>query len=169
MSYPQKRTLVTISAMALIYAVFWIYTASKLLITDPLRTWAITMLIFSGITVAAMIVVQILFHILLSVGAAVKETIKEAVLDPNNIDEAKISQSVEAEFIEDERDKMLALKSRQVSYGISGFGFLAGLVSLVLNAPPAVMLNIVFGAGFLGAVIEGIVTLIFYQKGFSNA
>ncbi len=169
MSYPQKRTLVTISAMALIYAAYWIYTSSRLLITDPLRTWAITMLVFGGITVAVMIAVQILFHVLLSVGAAVKEAVKEAVKDPNNIDEIKIGQSVEAEFIEDERDKMLALKSRQVSYGISGAGFLAGLVSLVLNAPPSVMLNILFGAGFLGAVVEGIVTLIFYRKGFSNA
>lgn len=169
MSYPQKRTLVTIFAFALIYAAYWIYTSSRMLLSDPLRSWAIIMLIFGGITVAAMIVVQVLFHVLLSVGAAVKEAVKEAVNDPENIDEAKIGQSVESQFIEDERDKMLALKSKQVSYGISGFGFLAGLVSLVLNAPPVVMLNIVFGAGFLSTVVEGLVTLIFYRKGFSNA
>lgn len=163
MSYPQKRTLVTIFAMTLIYAAYWIYASSNLQIGDPLNNWAITMLIFGGVTVIAMVIVQILFHIFLSVGIAVRET----VMDPN-VDGDKISQSVKREFIEDERDRMLALKSSQVGSSIYGIGFFAGLISLVFYAPPALMLNIVFAAGFLGSVIEGVVNLIYYRRGFSN-
>ncbi len=111
-----------------------------------------------------MVIVQILFHVLLSVEIAVKE----AVTDPD-VDDKKIGQTIKNEFIEDERDKMVSQKSMQVGYIIRGGGLIAGLISLVLNAPPAVMLNIIFAAIFLGSVIEGIVTLIYYRKGFSNA
>lgn len=161
MSYAEKRTATIISTMALVFAAYCIYAFTRIQIQGPLRTWAITMLVFSGITILVIILVQILFHILLSVGIAVKEAVKNP-----NVDKAVLGQSVEDEFVEDERDKLLALKSSQVSYGISGFGFIAGLISLVLNAPPAVMLNIVFTAGFLGSIIEGIVTLIYYRRGY---
>jgi len=164
MSYPEKRTLATLSTMSLIFAVYCIYAFTRFQIQDPLRTWAITMLIFSGIAIIVMVIVQILFHVLLSVEIAVKE----AVTDPD-VDDKKIGQTIKNEFIEDERDKMLAHKSMQVGYIIRGGGLIAGLVSLVLNAPPAIMLNIIFAATFLGSVIEGIVTLMYYRKGFSNA
>jgi hypothetical protein len=150
--------------MAAIYVAYCIYAFTRIQILDPLRSWAITMLIFCGIVIVVTIIVQILFHILLSVEIAVKETVTAP-----DVDHKKIGQTINNEFIEDERDKMVSQKSMQVGYVIRGGGLIAGLISLVLNAPPAVMLNIIFSAIFLGSVIEGIVTLIYYRKGFSNA
>jgi len=164
MSYLEKRTLTTLSTMALIYTAYCIYAFTRFQIQEPLRTWAITMLIFIGIAIIVVIIVQILFHVLLSVEIAVKES----VTDPDGYDK-KIGQTIKNEFIEDERDKMLGLKSMRAGYIIRGGGLIAGLISLVLNAPPAVMLNIIFSSIFLGSVIEGIVTLIYYRKGFFDA
>ena len=161
MSYLEKRTLATISTMALLYGFYAVFAFPRLQMTDPLRSWAITMLIIGSLTIALVIIIQVLFHVLFSVGIAVKA----ALNNRDTIDEEKIGEAIEGELIEDERDKLLAQKSSQISYIISGISFITGLVSLVLEAPPAVMLNLIFAAAYLGAVVEGIFTLILYQKG----
>ena len=161
MSYLEKRTLATISTIALLYGIYAVFAFPRLQMTDPLRSWAITMLIFGSLTIALVIIIQVLFHVLFSVGMA----IKAALNNRDTIDEEKIGKALEGEFIEDERDKLLALKSSQISYIISGIGFITGLVSLVMEAPPAVMINLIFAAGYLGSVVEGIFTLILYRKG----
>ena len=48
---------------------------------------------------------------------------------------------------------------------IGGIGFLAGLVTLVFNTPPAVMLNLFFFSTFLGTIAEGAIHLVLSRKG----
>ncbi|RPJ06144.1 MAG: hypothetical protein EHM28_10650 [Spirochaetaceae bacterium] len=108
------------------------------------------MLIFIGISVGVTIIVLIIFHFVLAV-----------------INAAKNGEEEDAS-LEDEMDKLINLKSARVSSVFFGLGFIASLVSLVLQFPPAVMLNIMFGACFLGSFFEGLTQLFYYRRGVKN-
>jgi hypothetical protein len=131
---------------------------------DPLRSWAIVMLIFIGITIIAAIILQILFHIFFSVGISVKEAIRD-----HDVGESRIEEAIQGEFVEDERDKLIALKSSRAGLFTSSFGLVAGLLAIVFNASPVLMLNIFFCTFFLGSIAEGIANLVLYSKGVSHA
>ena len=167
MFYKVKRTIVSILTGFLLMAAYWIYVINKLqsgtVAADDLKFWAMTMLIFVGIGIVAVIVIQIIFHILLSIAMAVKEQVQTGKTDEKDIEKA-----LELDMVEDEMDKMIDLKSMRVSFAIVGAGFIAALVSLVLNFPPAVMLNIIFAAFYIGSLVEGITQLYYYKKGIKN-
>jgi hypothetical protein len=164
MSYQSKRNLVMMATQALVFGAYCFYAFPRLGVETPLRTWALTMLTFMGIMIAATIIIQIMFHILLSVGVAAREAIRN-----HNVDEDTIGQAVAGEFVEDERDRLIALKSSQVGFYISGTGLIAGLIALALGLSPVVMLNILFAAFFLGSLAEGIANLAYYCRSGSHA
>ncbi|MBG0786687.1 MAG: hypothetical protein H0S79_16440 [Anaerolineaceae bacterium] len=160
MSYPQRRTLVNIFTMAAVYAAYCLTAFSKHTWTTALKPWAITMLTFIGVAIIAAIIIQIVFHVLLSIGVSVKEAIKQE--DPEN---AEIEEALKGALIEDERDKLLELKSSKANSVTLAGGLMLGLVSILLDFPPAVMLNLIYGAFFIGTIAEGIVNLVLYRKG----
>ncbi len=167
MSYHEKRTIVSLITGAAILTAYCLNAFGKvkagLVMPGDLKFWAGTMLLFIGIGVVAMIVIQIVFHILLSIGIAVKEQVRNG-----KCDDKEIEKTIELEMVEDEMVKLIELKSLRIGYALIGFGFLAGLVSLVLNYPPAVMLNILFLSCSIGAMCEGFTTLYYYRKGIQN-
>ena len=118
------------------------------------------MLVFIGIGVATIIVIQIVFHILLSIGIAVKKKIRD-----ESIDDREIESSIEREMVEDEMDRLIELKANKIGYSFVSVGFVAGLAALALGALPAIMLNIVFLACMLGTIVEGLLQLRYYRKG----
>lgn len=160
MSYPQRRTLVNIFTMAAVYAAYCFTAFSKHSFSSELMPWAITMLTFIGIAAIAAIIIQIVFHVLLSIGVSVKEAVKQQ--DPES---AEIEEALKGLLIEDERDKLLELKSSKANAVTLAAGLMLGLVSIVLGFPPAVMLNLIYGAFFVGTIAEGILNLILYRKG----
>lgn len=164
MSYPQRRTLVNIITMALVYTVYCLTAFSRHALTDGLRPWAITMLIFIGVAALAAIIIQVIFHIFFSVRVSVREAVKR--MDQQTEEEIgeEISEAIQGEMVEDERDKLLEWKSARAGSVTLSAGLMLGLVSIVLNFPPALMLNLVYGAFFLGTITEGIVNLILYRK-----
>jgi len=168
MSYQAKRTIVSIITGAAVLAAYCIYAfgpgRAGALVSSDLRFWAITMLKFIGIGIAVTIVIQIVFHILLSVSVAIKKKIQ----DENCADE-DIEKSIGAEMVEDEMDKLIELKSTRVGFIFAGIGFVAGLFSLVLNYSPVVMLNIIFISFSLGSIVEGFSQLYYYRRGIRNA
>jgi hypothetical protein len=167
MSYQEKRTVVSILTGLLILAAYCIYAFNKiqsgLAAPGDLKFWATTILIFIGVGIVASIVIQIIFHILLSMAIAVKEQMKSG-----KCDEKEVEKTIEREMVEDEMDKLIGLKSMRVSFAIAGVGFIAALLSLVLDYAPVVMLNILFVSFSMGSIIEGIAQLIFYRKGIKN-
>jgi hypothetical protein len=164
MSYPQRRTLVNIVTMALVYTAYCITAFSRHAITDPLRPWAITMLTFIGIAALAAIIIQIVFHVLFSIGVSVREAVKQR----GEPESEEIEAALNGALVEDERDKLLEWKSTRAGSVALSAGLMLGLVSILLNFPTAVMLNLVYGGFFIGTIAEGIVNLILYRKGASH-
>lgn len=167
MSYQEKRTIVSLVTGTLILAGYCLYAngqyQSGAVAPGDLRFWAVTILTFIGITIAASIVIQILFHILFSVGIAVQKKIQDV-----NFDEKEIEKSIGAEMVEDEMGKLIELKSMRIGFIVAGIGFVLSLVSLVLNYSPAVMINIQFFSFWGGSLFKGATQLYYYRRGVAN-
>ena len=162
MSYQEKRTIVSVVSGTLLLLGYCIYACTKLGLNNltDLKPWAVTMLVFIGIGIAAMIVIQIVFHILLSIGIAVKKKIND-----ESIDDKEIEHSIEREMVEDEMDKLIELKANKIGYSFVSFGFVVGLITLAMGIPAAVMLNLLFLGCMIGAIVEGLIQLRYYRKG----
>jgi hypothetical protein len=167
MSYQVNRTIVSIVTGALILAAYCIYAfgqyQSGAVAPGDLKFWAGTILAFIGIGIVASIVIQIVFHILLSIAIAARKKIQNEACE-----DKEIEKSIQAEMVEDEMDHLIELKSMQIGFFLSGFGFIAAMVSVVLGYSPVVMLNILFISFCGGSLFEGGVKLYFYRKGINN-
>lgn len=167
MSYQQKKAIVSISTGLLLLAAYCFTAFGKvragLAAPDDLTFWATTMLVFVGIGIAATIVIQIIFHILLSVSVAVKVKIER-----RDCEDGKLDSMIAREMVEDEMDKLIELKSSRVGFGFAGAGFLAGLICLVSGLSAAVLLNILYGAFSLGTIAEGFAQLYYYKRGLRH-
>lgn len=164
MSYQTKRTATSMVSGALVLAAYCIYAfgrySSGTIAEGNLKFWAGTMLVFIGIGIAVTIILEIIFHIGLSIGIAVKE---------RGCDEKEIDKRIEATMIEDEMDKLIELKSSQIGFVLAGVGFVSALVLLVLGRSTVVMLNVMYLSFLVGSLMEGAASLYFYGKGVSNA
>jgi len=164
MSYQEKRTVTSILSGVLILVAYCLYafSPSRLAALPPgdLKPWASAMLIFIAIGIVATIVIQIVFHILLSIALAV-----QAKIENQQSDDDEIERTIHREMIEDERDKQIELKSNRIGFAVAGIGFVTGLLALVFNYSPVVMLNIMFLSFSAGSVLEGVGQLYYYRKG----
>ena len=167
MSYQEKRTVTSIVTGILVLAAYCIYAFSRFhsgsLAPDDLKFWASTILIFIGIGIAASIVIQIVFHILLSISIAVKKKMQD-----EKCEDKEIEKKIKAEMVEDEMDKLIELKSLRPAFLVAGIGFVAALIFLVLNYSSAVMLNILFISFCVGSFTEGFAQLYYYRRGLKN-
>jgi len=167
MSYQEKRTITSIVTGAFVLVAYCVYAfgqySSGAVTPGDLKFWASTMLIFIGIGIGASIVIQIIFHILLSMAIAMKKKMRD-----ENCDDKEIEKSINLEMVEDEMDKLIELKSTRVGFALAGIGFIAALVSLVLNYSPVVMLNILYISFCVGSLFEGFAQLYFYRRGIKN-
>lgn len=163
MSYQEKKTIANIVSGVLVLAAYIIYALGRLQAgtadLGDLKFWAITMLIFIGIGIGVAIVIQILFHILFAISVAVQE---------RGRDDKEIEKTIERSTVEDEMDKLIELKSMRVAFIFAGVGFVAGLILLALDSPPAVMLNVLFLSCSAGSLSEGFLGLHYYRKGVKN-
>ena len=164
MSYQTKRTMTSMVSGVLVLAAYCMYAfgrySSGAVAEGNLKFWAGTMLVFIGIGIAATIILEIVFHIGLSIDIAVKE---------RGCDEKEIDKKIEATVVEDEMDKLIELKSSQIGFVLAGVGFVSALVLLVLGRSTVVMLNVMYLSFLVGSLMEGAASLYFYGKGVSNA
>jgi hypothetical protein len=164
MSYQEKRSATSILTGLFVLAAYCFYAFGKYnagaVAPDDLKFWAGTMLIFIAIGVGASIIIQIVFHILLSISIAMERS-----MENERCDEKEIEKMIKWEMIEDERDKLIELKAMKIGFFVAGIGFVGALVSLVLNYPPVVMLNILYISFSAGALFEGVGQIYYYRKG----
>jgi len=167
MSYQEKRNIVSILTGAAILAAYglvaWGRVRSGAIGPDDLAAWAGLMLVFIGIGIVASIVIQIVFHILLSVSIAVEKKIQD-----RDCEDLEIEKTIKNEMVEDEMGKLIELKASKAGYIVAGTGFVAALISLVLHAAPAVMLNLVFVSMCAASLIEGVLQLYYFRKGLAH-
>jgi len=156
MSIKSKRTLTSIITGAIFLVAYAVYALGRDFSSTDLKSWAILLLIFIGISIAAMVLIQILFHLIFAVGTAVKEHEKG---------DREVERIIEASVVEDEMDALINLKSGHVGSICTGLGFVAALAALALSVPAAIALHIMFGASALGSLIEGGVSIYFYERG----
>jgi hypothetical protein len=164
MSYQVAKTGTNILSGAVVMIFYLLYVSSSyqagLLAMDDLKSWAQVMLIFIGIGIALAIVVQIIFHILFSIGLAVNQSIKNG-----NCDDQEIEKTIKLEMVEDEMGKLIELKSMRVAYITVGIGFVASLLFLFFDYPSFIALNVLFVSFFLGSILEGFTQLYYYKRG----
>jgi hypothetical protein len=164
MSYQVKRTITAIISGVVVLGAYLFYAygryQSGLLAPDDLKSWAQLMLIFIGVGIAATIVIQVIFHILISVGIAIKENMKNG----GCVDQ-EIENKIQLEIVEDEMDKLIELKSLRVGSIVAGAGFVVSLIILALDYPPVFMPNIVFVSFSFGSILDGFTKLYYYKRG----
>lgn len=157
MSYKSKRTITSMSAGVLLCVGYLIYAlGSRAPEAGNLKGWAALMLAFIGISVGALIVIQILFHIGYSIGVAVKE---------QNRQDKEVERIVASAMVEDEMEKTISLKSSHIGYICCGGGFLVMLVALAIGISAVVALHILFGSFLLGSLAEGGFSIYLYESG----
>ncbi|MBP6961321.1 MAG: hypothetical protein KBC39_08015 [Thermotogae bacterium] len=163
MSYQEKRTLVNILSGVPVFIAYGIYVFVRIRSgsaePNDLRFWGITMLTFIGIGVASGIILQILFHIGLSISIAIKT---------GDGKEREVERDIEATIVEDEMDKLIELKSLKLGFSITGTGFVIALIYLAFSGSAAGMLNIMFFSFGIGSISEGFLSLRYYRKGLKN-
>ena len=160
MSVISKRTVLSMGvgiAALIVYVIYALGEASPA--ADDLKSWALALLVYIGVCIVAVIIIEILFHIILAVGISVKE--KES-------DAKKIDRIIKSSMIEDERDRLINLKSSHTGYACAGVGFVIGLIALALGVSAVAALHIMAGGFALGSVIEGCMSVYFYEKGVHN-
>jgi len=164
MSYQIAKTVTNILSGTGVLVVYLFYVISRyqagLLAMDELQAWAQVMLIFIGIGIAAAIVVQIVFHILFSIGMAVNQSIKNG-----NCNDQDLEKTIKMEMVEDEMGKLIELKSMRVSYITVGIGFVASLALLFFDYPAFIALNVLFVSFYTGGILDGFTQFYYYKKG----
>lgn len=163
MAYKEKKTITTMVTVIAVLTAYCYYsfgsTIAKVDTDAILKQQAITMLKFIGIGIVAMIVIQILFHILYSISLAIASQIKTG-----NCNDKEIEKMIELEVVEDERDKIIELKSLRAGFIFTGIGFVSALVWLVMDGSSIYLLNIIFIAFSLGSILEGFTRLYYYSR-----
>ncbi|MBC8555472.1 MAG: hypothetical protein H8D23_38140 [Candidatus Brocadiales bacterium] len=164
MSYQEKKTITTMFTGFVLLVIYCFYAWNKYTAhaapIEDLAYWARLILIFLVIEICAMIVIQILFHILFSIGIAVREKIHNPETKDKNIDSI-----INQEMVEDERDKLIEMKSMRWGFVLVGISFGASLITLAAGVPTLVMLNIMFIAFNLSSVLDGSVQLYYLKRG----
>lgn len=164
MSYQEKRVIVSIISGLVILGSYFLYTYEKyqsgMVIEGDLKFWAGAMLLFIAIGVVSTIIIQIVFHILLSVTIAVK-----AKVNNEDCDDKEIEKSIQSEMVTDEMDKLIELKSSMVGFIVAGIGFVLALILVFLDYSAVVMLNVMFASFSIGSLLEGFTQLYFYRLG----
>lgn len=164
MSYQEKRVIVSIISGLVILGSYFLYTYEKyqsgMVIEGDLKFWAGAMLLFIAIGVVSTIIIQIVFHILLSVTIAVK-----AKVNNEDCDDKEIEKSIQSEMVTDEMDKLIELKSSMVGFIVAGIGFVLALILVFLDYSAVVMLNVMFASFSIGSLLEGFTQLYFYRRG----
>jgi hypothetical protein len=149
MSYQEKSSILSIISTVIIFTLYCFFVVSRLAeggveLLHNLSYWAKVILVFIPISVVARIAIEIIFVII----------------------NAIITQSDKDPSFTDERDTLISLKSGRISSYVIGVGFLISMITLAVELPPFVMFNVIFLSFNLGEIIERVVQLYFYNRGF---
>ena len=152
MSYQEKRSLSNIVMTVLITVVYVLVTVSKYNNGDfdtsnEMKLWSTLILWFIPISVAARIILTILFRIFSEIGREISGN-KE-----DNID------------LVDERDKLIELKANRISLVVFGLGFIIALFTQAFDASISVFFITFITGGVLSEVLGNVFEVIYHRRG----
>ncbi len=150
MSMQQRNTVVSLVSFFLILVyfclrIFQMVQASTFTPQDVFGLWVFV--------IVASIVMTIVGIILATIGSAVVYAVQTK------------EEPTDREFMEDERDKLIALKGTRVSYMVASFGTLIAMLSFVLNQPPLVMFTLLIASGLVAQIVGDVYRLFRYSRG----
>ena len=160
MTINSKRNITgMVAGIAVVVAYIVFIRIGNIPAADDIAAWAKLMLKFIVVGVILQIVIQILFHIVYTISIAVKE---------RDMGGEKTKKFMRASMYEDERDKLINLKTLRIGYRCAGIGLLVALIVLAAGAEFVVVLHITVGAVALASLIEGCAGIFFHERGVRN-
>jgi hypothetical protein len=147
MSYQEKKNYVSLISTTLIFGfycwyVFQMYQKGSIDSTDTFSFWGSVILILIPVSIAAKILIHIVFNIIYRITTNEKEP-----------------------SFSDELDKLIALKATRNSHYVFIIGFLLSMGSLVIDMSPSVMFIILFFSGFVSELVGVFTQLYLYGRG----
>lgn len=147
MYYHEKKSIINIISTLLIYSIYYwrvsqSYQETVMTLEEELQFWGKTMLLIIPIAIAGKIIVHIIFSIT-----------------------NRLVTKEDQPCFEDERDRLIALKSTRNAFFIFGIGFLFALGTLALGWPLHNMFIAMIGAGVLSDMFDNLSQLYFHRKG----
>jgi hypothetical protein len=147
MDIKEKRILVSLIGSVLVFLFYALYVYNKHIAGSPeiindFQFWGKAFLFMIPVAIVA----QIIIHIILAIFA-------------------KITTNEDLDTIDDERDKLIELKSIKISHYIFLAGFMTAMIWLAIGAQPGLMFILLFSSGFIASIIGEIAKLYYYRKG----
>ncbi|NLU40180.1 MAG: hypothetical protein GXX78_14980 [Bacteroidales bacterium] len=133
-------TLVTVGLYVLY--VYQKQVAGNIEILDDFKFWGKSFLWLIPVSIVALIIIHIIYAII-----------------------NKIVTKEDIPTIDDERDRIIELKSIRISHWIFTTGFICAMGVLAFGAKPSAMFIILLASGFGSAIISELVKLYYYRKG----
>jgi hypothetical protein len=147
MTYQEKKSIVSLISVILIFVSFCLYMYPQhpkggIGSTETFRYWGSFVLILTLVSVIAHIIISIIFNIVFRITTKEKEP-----------------------KFEDELDKLIALKANRNSFFVFIMGFLLAMGSLVLYQPSQLMFIILIISGFISDLTGSVTKLYHYRRG----
>ncbi|MDT3425303.1 hypothetical protein J2Z22_000819 [Paenibacillus forsythiae] len=147
MTYQEKKSIVSLISTILIFVVYCLYRYPEypeeaLNSKETLHYWGSFVLVLTLVSIAAHIVISIIFNIVFRMTTREKEP-----------------------TFADELDKRIDLLAFRNSFAVFVIGFLLAMGSLVIDQPSKVMFIILIGSGFLSDVTGSLSRLYHYRRG----
>jgi hypothetical protein len=144
----EKQTLVTLISSTLVMIIYAIYVYNRQVVPDPeiinsLQFWGKSFMLFIPIAIVAMIIVHIIF------------TIINKIVTNEDLDE-----------VQDERDKLIELKTIRISHWLFTAGFLLAMGSQALGMQTWVMMATFIISGLVSSLVSEIAKFLMYRRGF---
>jgi hypothetical protein len=164
MTYSSKRIIASLFSEIIIFIAYLIYALGD---ASPgpenVKEWTTAMLIFIGSGIVVLIAIQIIFHVIFSIGTAFGMAIKN-----QEVDDKEIERKISSTMVEDEMNKLISLKASRIGSSFIGIGFVAFLAALAFGMTIVFTLHILLGSFLIGAFAEGVASVYFYERGISN-
>jgi hypothetical protein len=147
MEQKERQILVSVIGSILILGGYSLYVYHKYIAANPaiindFKFWGRAFLILIPVGIAAQIVIHIVFAIV-----------------------NKIATDEDLSTVDDERDKLIELKSIRISHWLFILGFFLAMGSQALGMPPWVMFAALLGSGFIASVISEGAKIYYYRRG----
>jgi hypothetical protein len=147
MDQKERQVLVTLIATIFILGLYSLYVYNKYIVPDneiinSFKFWGRSFIILVPVAIVAQILIHILFAIM-----------------------NKIITNEDIPTIDDERDKLIELKTIRISHWIFTLGFLLAMGSQAIDMEPWVMFMTLLCSGFLSGIVSEAAKLYYYRKG----